>query len=58
MSYDQNALLTLQEKTAVLEDAARESWWLVFTHDPETAMARIAPGKKGYDIIDEVKRVR
>ena len=56
MGYDLNALLTLDEKTQFLAQAADENWWLVFDHDPETAAVKIQKGKKYYDIVDEVLR--
>jgi glyoxylase-like metal-dependent hydrolase (beta-lactamase superfamily II) len=56
MGYDLNALLTLQEKTAILKQAADDNWWLFFTHDPDTVAVRIARGEKGYEITEEVRR--
>ena len=49
-------LLTLNEKTQFLAQAADENWWLVFDHDPETSAVKIQKGKKYYDIVDEVSR--
>ena len=56
MGYDLNALLTLDEKTQFLSQAADENWWLVFDHDPETSAVKIQEGKKYYDIIEEILR--
>ncbi|MBP7669222.1 MAG: MBL fold metallo-hydrolase [Candidatus Eisenbacteria bacterium] len=42
----------LEEKTAVLEQAARDRSWIVFAHDPRTAAARVAPGKEGYVVAE------
>ena len=56
MGYDLNALLTLDEKTQFLAQAADENWWLMFDHDPDTAAVKIKQGKKYYDIVDEVLR--
>ena len=57
MGYDLNALLTLDEKTQFLLQAADENWWLVFDHDPETSAVKIQEGKKYYDVVEEVLRV-
>jgi len=57
MGYDLNALLTLDEKTQFLSQAADENWWLVFDHDPETSAVKIQEGKKYYDVVDEVLRI-
>ena len=54
MGYDLNALLTLNEKTQFLAQAADENWWLVFDHDPKTSAVKIQQGKKYYDVVDEV----
>ena len=56
MGYDLNALLTLDEKTKLLAQAADENWWLVFDHDPETSAAKITKVKKYYDVADEILR--
>ena len=56
MGYDLNALLTLDEKTQFLAQAADENWWLVFDHDPGTVAVKIQKGKKYYDVADEVLR--
>ena len=56
MGYDLNALLTLDEKTQFLAQAADENWWLIFDHDPETSAVKIQKGKKYYDVVDEVSR--
>ncbi|NOZ09083.1 MAG: MBL fold metallo-hydrolase, partial [FCB group bacterium] len=54
MGYDLHAALTLTEKTSFLKKAAAENWWLWFYHDPATAAVRIQPGKKYYDITEEL----
>ena len=56
MGYDLNALLTLDEKTKLLAQAADENWWLVFDHDPRTSAVKIKKGKKYYDVVDEILR--
>tara|TARA_Y100000590_G_scaffold353249_1_gene406090 strand:- start:1680 stop:2537 length:858 start_codon:yes stop_codon:yes gene_type:complete len=56
MGYDLNAVLTLEEKTKFLNEAAKKKWWLWFYHDPLTVAVKIRSGKKYYDIIDEIKR--
>ena len=56
MGYDLNAILTLEEKTLFLKDAAEKNWWLWFYHDPKTVAVRIKKGKKYYDVVEEVIR--
>ena len=48
MAYDNEPLVTMAEKEVILERAAREGWWLFFEHDPESAMAKVNVGPKGY----------
>ncbi len=56
MGYDLNASGTLEEKTRILNQAAEESWWLFFTHDPHTVMVRIKKGEKYFEVTEEIKR--
>ncbi len=56
MGYDLNALLSLEEKTKFLHDAAEGDWWLFFYHDPKTVAVKIVSGEKHYDIVQEVSR--
>jgi len=41
MAYDVDPVLAMDEKTAILERAARESWILFFEHDPRVAACRV-----------------
>ncbi|MEX2611440.1 MAG: MBL fold metallo-hydrolase [Gemmatimonadota bacterium] len=43
MGYDVEPLVTLESKRAILEEAAREDWLLVFEHDPVTPWGRLDP---------------
>ena len=56
MGYDLNAVLSLEEKTEFLKNAAKYNWWLWFYHDPATVAVRIKKGKKYYDVVEEVMR--
>jgi len=47
MGYDTRPLLTLEEKAAVLEQAAAGEWLLFFEHDPIHECARVAQTEKG-----------
>ena len=42
MAYDQLPLVTVEEKTALLGEAAREGWVLASHHDPEVAAFTVA----------------
>ena len=56
MGYDLSAVLTLEEKTIFLKQAAKNDWWLWFYHDPSTVAVQISPGEKYYDVVSEVLR--
>ena len=43
MGYDLEPLRTLETKRALLAEAARERWRLIFEHDPRVAMGRAEP---------------
>lgn len=41
MGYDLEPLVTLESKTALWADAAREDWLVIFEHDPQVPWGRI-----------------
>jgi glyoxylase-like metal-dependent hydrolase (beta-lactamase superfamily II) len=47
MSYDMRPLLTMDEKSHVLQQAAAENWILLFEHDPVTEAATIEMTERG-----------
>jgi glyoxylase-like metal-dependent hydrolase (beta-lactamase superfamily II) len=47
MGYDLQPLVTVEEKRALLWDAVRNDWILVYEHDPETAMSRVEFDSRG-----------
>ena len=49
MGYDLEPLRTLESKRALLDDAVREGWRLVFEHDPGIAAGR--PTREGKDLV-------
>lgn len=51
MAYDIRPLETLKEKAAVLQRAATEGWFLLFEHDPFTAMARVEKTETGRFVV-------
>ncbi|GAB3893853.1 MBL fold metallo-hydrolase [Larkinella knui] len=53
MSYDVRPLLTMEEKTRVLQQAAVENWILVFEHDPVVEAATVEMTEKGIRIRDK-----
>lgn len=53
MSYDVRPLLTMDEKTQVLQQAAAENWVLVFEHDPVTEAATVERTEKGVRLKDK-----
>ncbi len=50
MSYDVRPLLTMNEKTNLLQQAADEGWVLVFEHDPTIEAATVEMTDKGVRI--------
>ncbi len=53
MGYDLEPLVTLETKRAVLRDAAREGWLLLFEHDPEHRAIR-AGGSEERVVFEKV----
>jgi glyoxylase-like metal-dependent hydrolase (beta-lactamase superfamily II) len=48
MGYDVEPLVTLESKRALLADALREDWLLVFEHDAHVGFGRVAHDGKAY----------
>ena len=53
MSYDVRPLVTMIEKRAFLEDAAKGNWILIFQHDPAVECCTVKFSEKGI-VVDEV----
>jgi glyoxylase-like metal-dependent hydrolase (beta-lactamase superfamily II) len=49
MGYDLEPLRTLESKRALVDEAVREGWKLVFEHDPAVAMGRLV--REGKDTV-------
>ena len=47
MGYDLQPLITVQEKQALVYEAARHGWILIYEHDPVTPMSRVELDAKG-----------
>lgn len=54
MAYDNFPLLTIEEKKAILSQAAKENWILVFEHCPHVGASFIEAGEKGYLLKEKV----
>ncbi len=54
MAYDNNPLITLQEKKRLLPRAVEENWILVFEHDPFRAAGKAAQTEKGFRLGEEI----
>jgi len=54
MGYDNNPLVTLEEKKRLLPKVVEDSWTLVFEHDPYRAAATVELSEKGYRLNKEV----
>lgn len=57
MGYDLQPLITLKEKTEILNKAADEEWILVFEHDPYTAAATVMRTEKGFAVKETFERI-
>ncbi|MVM31846.1 MBL fold metallo-hydrolase [Spirosoma sp. HMF4905] len=55
MSYDVRPLLTMDEKTQLLKQAAQENWILIFEHDPTTEAATVELTERGVRIREKGK---
>ncbi len=55
MAYDNNPLITLEEKKRLLPQAVKENWILVFEHDPFHAAGRVIETDKGYRLGEEIE---
>ena len=51
MGYDLYPLETLAAKKRLLPEAARNSWWCVFYHDPDEPICRVKEGEKEFVAI-------
>jgi hypothetical protein len=54
MGYDNNPLITLEEKKRYLPRAAEENWILVFEHDPFRSAGTVELTDKGYRLKEEI----
>jgi glyoxylase-like metal-dependent hydrolase (beta-lactamase superfamily II) len=54
MAYDNNPLLTIEEKQRILSQAEKEKWILFFEHDPEISAATIQMGDKSFEIKEVI----
>ncbi len=53
MSYDNYPMKVIEEKSALLEQAARKDWVLCFPHDPDIAAAQIRM-QKGNAVVKSI----
>lgn len=51
MAYDNQPLVTLEEKKVWLERAAAEGWLMVFQHDPVVGPTRIRRGARDFELV-------
>jgi len=52
MGYDVEPLVTLESKRALLADALREDWLLVFEHDAHVGFGRVAHDGRAYRLAE------
>ncbi len=54
MGYDNNPLLTIEEKKKILPQAYEEKWTLVFEHDAFKQAGKLKSDEKGFSIAEEI----
>lgn len=54
MGYDIQIIKILDEKEAILKEAASEGWIFIYEHDPVIAASRIVKGSKHYEKAEAV----
>jgi glyoxylase-like metal-dependent hydrolase (beta-lactamase superfamily II) len=57
MAYDNNPMITMNEKNKILSLAVKENWILFFEHDPYRTAATVTQTKKGYKSDQEVSLI-
>jgi glyoxylase-like metal-dependent hydrolase (beta-lactamase superfamily II) len=55
MGYDNNPMITLEEKRRILPQAVEENWILVFEHDPFRQAGKVELTDKGYKLKEEIE---
>jgi glyoxylase-like metal-dependent hydrolase (beta-lactamase superfamily II) len=55
MAYDNNPLITMNEKNRLLPGAAEERWILFFEHDPFIKASTVSTSEKGFRMKDEIQ---
>jgi glyoxylase-like metal-dependent hydrolase (beta-lactamase superfamily II) len=54
MAYDNNPLITINEKNRLLPIAVDEKWILFFEHDPFRTASTVETSEKGFQMRDEI----
>lgn len=54
MAYDNQPLITIDEKKKILTQAIDDRWFLFFEHDPETAMGTVIKDEKGFRFGEQI----
>ncbi len=54
MAYDNNPLITIEEKKQLLPKIVEENWILFFEHDPFRAAGTVQQTDKGYSLKEEI----
>jgi glyoxylase-like metal-dependent hydrolase (beta-lactamase superfamily II) len=54
MAYDNNPLITMNEKNRILPQALEDQWILFFEHDPNVGASTIEKSDKGFRMKDEI----
>jgi len=55
MAYDNNPLITINEKNRLLPRAVKENWILYFEHDPYRHASTVELGEKGFRVKDDIR---
>lgn len=54
MAYDNQPLVSIDEKKTILSQAVNDRWFLFFEHDPDTAIGSILKDEKGYRFGEKI----
>ncbi|MFC2088667.1 MBL fold metallo-hydrolase [Calditrichota bacterium] len=54
MAYDNNPLITIEEKKRLLPRAVKENWILFFEHDPFRAAGTVQQTDRGYSLNEDI----
>lgn len=58
MAYDNNPLITLEEKKRILPQALEENWILFFEHDPSLCAGNVSYSDKSFQLKEKISLIK